>query len=565
MIRANEKLMHVPVLIVGAGPAGLAAAITLKKNNPDLDVCVLDKAMEPGNHNLSGAVLDERPLAELLDPVLPDWRSSDDAKTVLSRKVMQDNVYLFLGKNFKISMMPAIQAAKLLHLGFGQMVHAGDTIVSISQLTRWLSRVAQKLGVELMYGFSAAKINYDALTGLATGVTLADQGLDKHGQKQQNYVAGETITADAVILAEGCLGLLTEEFVQKAGLRRKSHALFSVGVKEIIEVSPEQYQRFGDNRVVHAMGYPIWTPLVGPGMFGGGILYSMGENRIAVGRIIGPDWKSAEFNPLDPRGRFKYHAIIKSFIEGGTVVEAGAKMIPEGGFHAISRDPQSNAVGKGNVAILGDSAGFVNMLKIKGLHNAIESGMLAGRAAGQYVNSPEKIASEYTKLLDGSNVYREMWSARNFRQTVAKFGNSVGMPLSTLGGLLPAFEVEPDYKAMTPAHYPLRNEKPFDKDAFTAMAKVQHREEQPCHCEVRDPNICETRCKEKYGSVCLESLGRPCVTFCPAGVYEMIQGRMKAANPSNCLHCKTCQNKCPYDNLRWHIPEGSGGPRYRSM
>jgi len=187
-------------------------------------------------------------------------------------------------------MMPAIQMAKWLHLGFGQMVHAGDTIVSISQLTKWLSKVAHKLGVELLYGFSAAKINYDAATGQATGVTLADQGLDKHGQKQQNYVAGETITADVVVLAEGCLGLLAEEFVQKAGLKRKSHALFSVGVKEIIEVSPEQYQRFGDNRVVHAMGYPIWTPLVGPGMFGGGIMYSMGENRIAVGMFVGADW-----------------------------------------------------------------------------------------------------------------------------------------------------------------------------------------------------------------------------------------------------------------------------------
>jgi electron-transferring-flavoprotein dehydrogenase len=232
-------------------------------------------------------------------------------------------------------------------------------------------------------------------------------------------------------------------------------------------------------------------------------------------------------------------------------------MIPEGGYHAIPRDPQTGSIGKGNVVILGDSAGFVNMLKIKGLHNAIDSGMQAAKAITRSLDHPERAAGAYTELIDQSNIAKEMKSAKNFRQTIAKLGPLWGMPLSVLGGLLPRFEIEGDYKAMTAARYRLKPNQHFDKDTFTAVAATEHREEQPSHLTILDSKTCKTRCTPVFNS--------PCITFCPAGVYETIHDEVKPANPSNCLHCKTCQRKCPFDNIRWTVPEGGGGPRYKRM
>ncbi len=350
---------------------------------------------------------------------------------------------------------------------------------------------------------------------------------------------------------------MTEKFVEKAGLKRESPQLFSVGVKELIKVSPEQYKKFTTSRVVHAMGYPIWTPLMGPGMFGGGIVYAGAADHLSVGMIVGTDWKYSDFNVQDALTKFKNHSFVKQFIDGGEVVEAGAKMIPEGGYYAIPRDPATDSIGKNNVLILGDSAGFVNMLKIKGLHNAIDSGMQAGRAIAESLDKPEEAAVKYTELVEESNVMEEMKSAKNFRQTVAKYGPLQGMPLSALGGLLPKFEVESDYEAMTIARYWLKPDLDFDKDTFTAMAATEHREEQPSHLTILDGDICRSKCTATFGS--------PCITFCPAGVYETIHDEVEPANPSNCLHCKTCQRKCPFDNIRWTVPEGGGGPRYKRM
>ena len=239
------------------------------------------------------------------------------------------------------------------------------------------------------------------------------------------------------------------------------------------------------------------------------------------------------------------------------MLEAGAKMIPEGGYDAIPRDAKTGAIGRGNVMILGDSAGFVNMLKIKGLHNAIDSGMMAAKAIAEAAGDFGSAALRYTELVEQSNIDGEMKSARNFRQTVAKFGPLQGMPLSVLGGLLPKFAVESDYEAMTTAGYRLKSRQQFDKDTFTAVAATEHREEQPSHLTILENSICNNECAAKFN--------RPCITFCPAGVYETISDEVKPANPSNCLHCKTCQRKCPFDNIRWTVPEGCGGPRYRRM
>jgi electron-transferring-flavoprotein dehydrogenase len=555
---SNDKDYNkVQVLIIGAGPAGLSCAIQLKAQKPDIDVCVIEKAADLGNHNLSGATLEAEPLHALLDTAMPGWRDSDAAKEVLANKVNKNNVMFFLGKNISFNISFAIKLAKIFGLGFGQMIHKDDYVVSISKLTKWMGQIAKKLGVEVLTGFAAEDIILDESAGMAKGVRLVDQGLDKEGKEQPNFVEGEIITAGFVVLAEGCGGLLTEKFVEKSGLKRQCPQLYSVGVKELIKVSSEQYGKFTSGRVVHAMGYPVWTPVLGPGMFGGGIMYPAGDNNIAVGMIVGADWKYYDFNPQDALTNFKNHKFVKQFVAGGIVIEAGAKMIPEGGYYSIPRDAQTGSIGKGNCIIVGDSAGFVNMLKIKGLHNAIDSGTAAAKAIAGTLDKPMITAARYTGLIGRSNVTKEMASAINFRQTVAKFGPLLGMPISVLDGLLPRFKIEEDYKAMTTARYKLKPGQQFDKDTFTAMAATEHREEQPSHLKILDSIICATKCTPRFRS--------PCITFCPAGVYETVHDEVKPANPSNCVHCKTCQRKCPFDNIRWTAPEGSGGPRYKRL
>jgi electron-transferring-flavoprotein dehydrogenase len=553
----NNDYKSVSVLIIGAGPAGLATAIKLRTLKPDVNVCVVEKAADLGNHNLSGAVLEAQPLHSLLDSAAPGWRDTDAAKEVLANIIDKDEIMFFLGKKLTFNIFFAIKLAKIFHIGFGQMIHKGDYSISISKLTKWLGQIAKDLGAEVLTGFAAEDIILDESTGKATGVKLVDQGLDKEGNKQPNYVEGEIIKADFIVLAEGCDGLLTEKFIEKANLRRQSPQLYSVGVKELIKVSSEQYNKFTSGRVVHAMGYPIWTPVIGPGMFGGGIVYAGAQEHLSVGMIVGADWKCCDFNPQDALTNFKNHRFVRQFIDGGEVVEAGTKMIPEGGYYAIPRDTKTGSIGKANVMILGDSAGFVNMLKIKGLHNAIDSGILAAEAIVRAFNNPEAAATSYTELIKRSNVAKEMKSAKNFRQAVSKFGPLQGMPLSVLGGLLPKFEVEKDYEAMTAARYRFKPGQKFDKDTFTAMAATEHREEEPSHLTILDAEICTTKCTPVFDS--------PCITFCPAGVYETVHDEVKPANPSNCLHCKTCQRKCPFDNIRWTAPEGGGGPRYKRM
>ncbi|MCD6380496.1 FAD-dependent oxidoreductase [bacterium] len=553
----NKNYNKVQVLIVGAGPAGLSAAIHIKKSKPEFDVCVIDKAFGAGNHNLSGAVLEHEPLTSLLDFAADGWRESEKAKDVLGQTITNEKILFMPSSKTAFNLLFAVKIAKWLNLGLGGMLHGGDYIVSISKLSKWLTAIARDVGVEVLFGFAAQDIIFDKNTGLTAGVKLIDQGLDKDGNKQPNYIAGDIINADFTILAEGCDGLLTEKFIEKANLERKQPQLFSLGVKELIKISPEQYRKFNANRVIHAMGYPIWTPILGPAMFGGGIIYPGTDNNLAVGMIVGADWKYYDFNPQDALTKFKEHKFVKQFIDGGTVVEAGAKLIPEGGFHAIPRDPQTNSIGKGNCLILGDSAGFVNMLKIRGLHLAIDSGIQAAAAIIDRTTKPDTTAIKYTELIDNGLVGKEMRSAENYRQTIAKFGPTFGIPLSVISNLLPKFTTEEDYKAMTEAKYKLKPKIDFDKDAFTAAAATEHREEEPSHLEILDHNICEQECAPKFG--------RPCITFCPAGVYEVVNGEAKAANPSNCLHCKTCQRKCPFNNISWTVPEGAGGPRYKNM
>ena len=543
------------VLIVGAGPAGLAAGIKIKTENPELEVCIIDKGAEPGNHNLSGAVLEINALKSLLDQTSPGWEETKEAKKVLGTPIEDDDMMLFIGDKFSFNIVSALKLAKIFNLGLGEMIHKGDYSVSISELCSWLSGIAEEKGVEILTGFSAEEI-FLKEDHSVEAIKLVDRGRDHNYNKQPNFVVGEEVKADFVLLAEGADGLLTEKFIKRAGLKRKSSQLYSIGVKELIRVSDEQYEQFGAKRVVHAMGYPLWSPFTGPDMFGGGIMYAGEKNHISVAIIVGVDWKYHDFSPQQALDNFKKHNFVQKYIENGKVVEAGAKMIPEGGLSAIPR-AENGEVGKNNCMILGDAAGFVNMLKIKGLHNAIESGVIAARAIIENTHQASSAAERYTELVDNGNIGKEMRSAKNYRQMIAKFGLLMGAPLGSLGKLLPNLDVEDDSKTLKQKNYKYKPEKNFDRDTFVAMARAEHREEQPNHVHILNPNICIQECRTNYDI--------PCLTFCPAGVYEMIDGKLKAANPSNCLHCKCCQRKCPYQNVLWTVPEGGGGPRYQRM
>ena len=543
------------VLIVGAGPAGLAAGIKIKTENPELEVCIIDKGAEPGNHNLSGAVLEINALKSLLDQTSPGWEETKEAKKVLGTPIKDDDMMLFIGDKFSFNIVSALKLAKIFNLGLGEMIHKGDYSVSISELCSWLSGIAEEKGVEILTGFSAEEI-FLKEDHSVEAIKLVDRGRDHNYNKQPNFVVGEEVKADFVLLAEGADGLLTEKFIKRAGLKRKSSQLYSIGVKELIRVSDEQYEQFGAKRVVHAMGYPLWSPFTGPDMFGGGIMYAGEKNHISVAIIVGVDWKYHDFSPQQALDNFKKHNFVQKYIENGKVVEAGAKMIPEGGLSAIPR-AENGEVGKNNCMILGDAAGFVNMLKIKGLHNAIESGVIAARAIIENTHQASSAAERYTELVDNGNIGKEMRSAKNYRQMIAKFGLLMGAPLGSLGKLLPNLDVEDDSKTLKQKNYKYKPEKNFDRDTFVAMARAEHREEQPNHVHILNPNICLQECRTNYDI--------PCLTFCPAGVYEMIDGKLKAANPSNCLHCKCCQRKCPYQNVLWTVPEGGGGPRYQRM
>jgi len=533
-----SELSHIDVLFVGAGPASLAGAIRLKQllneKGRKESVVVIEKADKVGQHSLSGAVFQ----AEVLDKLLPDWRQSDDkfVTKTLSSRVEWDELF-FLPNSRLALKVPGFLVPP-------SMRHEGNYIISLSEMVRWLAGIARQLGVEIYTGFAAKELVIR--DGKVTGVRLGDKGLNKEGGRQANYQPGETVAAKVTVLGEGSLGLLAEEMVGRFDLAcGRNPQVYSLGVKEVIRL-PDQ-NNFGPNRVLHTLGFPNRADV-----FGGGTLYSLEPNTVALALILALDWRYCDLNPQRELQLFKSHPFIRRLLEGGEVVGYGAKTLPEGGYFSLPGLVSDGAV------IIGDDAGFTSAKKLKGLHYALESGRLAAAAIFDALESgsfSREGLKGYEERLAESFVIRDLRAGRNYRQVFGA-GLYLGAPLSFVQQWLPRLSTEPDHQGMRQVRLGRRYQGGLDRLTDLSFSGTEHREDEPSHISFIDPAECEP-CEAGYGC-------HPCESFCPAEVYRAENHKIMLS-PSNCLHCQTCRVKCPLQNIRWEVPEGGGGPNYKTM
>jgi electron-transferring-flavoprotein dehydrogenase len=533
-----SELSRVDVLFVGAGPASLAGAIRLKQlineKGRKESVVVIEKADKLGQHSLSGAVFQ----AEVLDELLPDWKQSDDkfVTKMLDNRVERDEL-VFLPSSRTTLKIPHFLIPP-------SMRHDGNYILSLSEMVRWLAGIARQLGVEIYTGFAAKELVIG--DGKIIGVRLGDKGLNKEGGQQANYQPGETVAASVTVFGEGSLGLLAEDLVNRFDLARgRNPQVYSLGVKEIIRL-PDQ-NNFGPNRVVHTLGFPNRADV-----FGGGTLYSLEPNTVAIALIMALDWRYCDLNPQRELQLFKSHPFISRLLEGGEVVGYGAKTLPEGGYFSLPRLVADGAI------IIGDAAGFTSARKLKGLHYAIESGRLAAAAIFDALESGSFSGEDlkgYEERLADSFIIKDLRSAKNHRQ-VFNYGLYTGGLLSFIQQWLPRLSTEPDYKGMRRTRLNRRYQGGLDRLTDLSFSGTEHREDEPSHISFIDPAECEP-CQAGYGC-------HPCESFCPGEVYRAEDHKIMLS-PSNCLHCQTCRVKCPMQNISWRLPEGGDGPKYKTM
>jgi electron-transferring-flavoprotein dehydrogenase len=538
-----KELNKMDVLFVGAGPSSLAGAIKLKQllneHQRHESVVVIEKADKLGQHNLSGAVFE----AQVLDELVPGWREQKDSfiTETLGNGVKVDETVFLLGNKTALKLPEWVVPP--------YMRHQGDYIVSVSEMVHWLGGVARGLGVEIYTGFAAKDILTDDRS--VKGVKLGEKGLDKEGERQSNYSSGEALEAKVTVLGEGSLGLLAEGLVSRFELgNRRNPQIYSLGVKEILRL-PEN-NNFGANRVIHTVGFPNK-----PDVFGGGTIYSMGKDKVALALIMALDWRYCDLDPQRELQLFKSHAFVRKLIEGGEVIAYGVKTLPEGGFYSIPGLVIDGAI------IIGDAAGLTNVKKLKGLHYAIKSGILAAQAIFDSITKQEfskNTLGTYEKLLGNSFIMKDIRAARNYRQVFTKAGPAgyyFGIPLSLFQQWIPSkVRVNPDYKGMKRAR--LRRSYGGGIDRLTAigLSGTTHREDEPSHITFSDSGKC-SRCGEDYGC-------HPCSFFCPGEVYKFNDDEL-ILSPSNCVHCQTCRIKCPHQVIQWCVPEGGDGPRYKQM
>jgi electron-transferring-flavoprotein dehydrogenase len=544
----QRESLDVDVLIVGGGPAGLSAAIRLgqlqkQHGGEPLSIAVLEKAREAGAHMLSGAVLDPSTLRDLI----PDFREKG---APLAAEVKRDRVY-FLTQNARIP-FPIIPPPLRNH---------GNVIISLNQFVRWLAEQAEGHGVDFFTGFTGQ----DVLTegSRVIGVRTGDRGIGRHGDRKSAFEPGVDIQAKVTIFCDGVRGNLTKELLRRFQLGRgRQPEQFAIGLKELWEVPADRLEA---GSVIHSLGYPLR-----PEEFGGGFIYALPEGRLSVGFVAGLDYQDPLFDPHMAFNRFKRHPFVAGLLHGGQMVRYGAKALPEGGWNTI---PQTHMDG---ALIAGDAGAFLNSMRLKGIHLAMRTGMLAAESAFEAIRAGDTSSaslSRYQEKIDRSAVKAELYPVRNVHQA---FGYGLfaglafaGLTLATKGRWFENLHGHAGHERMktlgkggslAPSNAaPIDRRLTFDKVTNVHFSGTAHDEDQPPHLLVHT-EVCSSICGPEYG--------HPCTRFCPANVYEIVQdpsGPRLQINASNCVHCKTCDIMDPYQVITWVPPEGGGGPQYNGM
>jgi electron-transferring-flavoprotein dehydrogenase len=553
----QRERLEADVLIVGAGPAGLSCALHLanliKKHNesgakPELsaeNIYVLEKGREIGAHQLSGAIINPKALAELV----PDFAKSAPLDTA----VTDSAALLFTeGSSFRFPITPP------------PFQNKGNYVVSLNKIVKWLGGLVEAAGVNLFKEFGAAEIVYEG-QGVA-GVITEDKGLDKNGKPKGNYTPGYELRGKVTVLAEGPRGSLSKKLVAEKKLDNINPQSYGIGIKELWDVQPD---RIKPGYVAHTLGWPLSTD-----MYGGGWIYGLSNNRVSIGLVVALEYADPQFDPHAAFQKWKTHPFVKRILDGGKLMRYGAKSLPYGGWYAMPRNKVDGAL------IIGDSGSFLDSQRLKGIHLAMKSGMLAAETIFEALKSGDtsnKTLGEFQKRVEQSYIRDELWKVRNFHQSfqhgmLRGFIQTAFQQISGGRGLVDPMRAEAGYKhykKLNSTRLAVNDEEPFKGDGkltFDRLTDVyhsatRHNEDQPCHLHVLDTNICVTKCVEEYGN--------PCQYFCPAAVYEMAKNTSGAIklkiNFANCVHCKTCDIADPYQIIDWVVPEGGGGPNYEGM